>query len=60
MVQSKHDMEQMAPYNNVVYIIPSLKDGELKANVSSNFYPNKSLYDILLSIASVRLKEKFA
>ena len=35
----------------------SLKIGELKVNIRSSFYPDKSLYDALFAITSMRLKE---
>jgi len=38
----------------------TLKVGDINVNIKNNFYPKKSLYDILLSIANTRLKEKSA
>ena len=39
-------------------IVTKRKIGNITVNVRSNFYPEKSLSDILFSIVSARLKEK--
>ncbi|MBB5337397.1 hypothetical protein [Pectinatus brassicae] len=41
-------------------IIATLKINNININIKNCFYPQKSLYDILLSIATTRLKEEFA
>lgn len=42
------------------YKITVVKVGDTNVHVKSNFYPKKTLYDILLSIVNTRLKEKSA
>jgi len=46
--------------NELTYQDSSLKFGALRVNVKSFFYAEKSLYDILYSLVSVKLKEKSA
>ncbi len=43
---------------NCVYGTTLLRIDNLNIHVKSYFYPQKSLYDILFSIANTRLKEK--
>lgn len=43
---------------NCVYKTTSLKIDNLNVHIKSYFYPQKSLYDILFSIANTRLKER--
>lgn len=43
---------------NCEYKSSSLKIGKMTVNVKNSFYPKKSLYDILFSIANTRLNEK--
>ena len=43
---------------NYVCRTTSLKINNLNVHVTSCFYPEKKLYDILFSIANTRLKEK--
>ena len=48
------------PSNAVTHIITPLKVGDLNINITSRFYPKKSLSEILFSVVSMRLKEKLA
>ncbi len=43
---------------NCVCRTASLKVNNLNVHVTSRFYPQKNLYDILFAIANTRLKEK--
>ena len=48
------------PSNDEAYKVTILKIGDMNVHVRSSFYAEKNLYDILLSIASLKLKEKSA
>jgi len=48
------------PSNAVTHIITPLKVGDLNINITSRFYPKKSLSEILFSVVSMRFKEKLA
>jgi len=53
-----NNKEKIKP--NCEYISSSVKIKNMTVNIKSCFYPEKSLYEILFSIVSTKLKEKSA
>ena len=60
MAQNTDVVTQATPFSDTPRKIAVLKINDTNIYVKNSFCPDKSLHDILFSIANTRLKEKLA